>query len=429
MSYFCKTMQTLFLSYDGLTDPLGQSQILPYQEGIAAAGHGVTIISTEKDTSFIKRKDEIQMRIDKADIHWKPIRYTKQPPIVSTILDVWKMKRLAFQLHKERKFDLVHCRSYLTMLVGAALKRKFGVKLIFDLRGFWADERVDGGLWPQGNPLYRMVYKYFKRKEALWMATADRIVSLTEAGAKVMRVWPAFQQNPNMAPKQRDIEVIPCAADFDFFSLVTSEDRTRGRKYLGISEDALVVNYLGSIGTWYLLPEMFKFFKGVLMKRPDAIFLFLTPEPTESIVSKAAEHGIGPEKVIVRYAERNEINTLLSASDVSLCFIKPCFSKLSSSPTKIGELLAKGIPIVANAGVGDVEQILSMVNAGIVLKDFEKDSISAAVDSLLDLLKSRPSQNILREKSKKYFGLKIGIDAYLKLYNSLDTNFSEALPN
>ena len=31
--------------------------------------------------------------------------------------------------------------------VGLSLNKKFGVKFLFDMRGFWADEKADGGAW------------------------------------------------------------------------------------------------------------------------------------------------------------------------------------------------------------------------------------------------------------------------------------------
>ena len=40
--------KALYFSYDGLLDPLGQSQIVPYVSAISAAGHSVTIVSYEK---------------------------------------------------------------------------------------------------------------------------------------------------------------------------------------------------------------------------------------------------------------------------------------------------------------------------------------------------------------------------------------------
>ena len=38
-------MKTLYLSYDGLTDPLGQSQVLPYIMGLGDKGFRFAIIT------------------------------------------------------------------------------------------------------------------------------------------------------------------------------------------------------------------------------------------------------------------------------------------------------------------------------------------------------------------------------------------------
>ena len=77
---------------------------------------------------------------------------------------------------------MVHCRSYIPARVGLALKRRFGVRFLFDMRGFWPDEKVEGNNWNLANPLYAAVYRYFKRLESRLLRGADHIVSLTEAG-------------------------------------------------------------------------------------------------------------------------------------------------------------------------------------------------------------------------------------------------------
>jgi hypothetical protein len=43
--------------------------------------------------------------------------------------------------------DIVHARSHVAALIGALVKRFTGVRLIFDFRGFLADEYVDSGNW------------------------------------------------------------------------------------------------------------------------------------------------------------------------------------------------------------------------------------------------------------------------------------------
>ena len=50
-------------------------------------------------------------------------------------------------------------------MIGLALKIKYGVKFIFDMRGFWADERLDGNIWNRNNILFKQIYQFFKSKE------------------------------------------------------------------------------------------------------------------------------------------------------------------------------------------------------------------------------------------------------------------------
>ena len=160
-----KGKNVLYLSYDGMTDSLGQSQVIPYLAGLAKNGFSFTIISFEKKDRYQKNKDSIKNILDVAGIRWHPLIYTKSPPVLSTLYDYSRMKRTAIALHRQVNYDLVHCRSYIPALAGMALNRKYKLPFIFDMRGFWADERVDGGLWNLNNPIFKFIYRFFKRKE------------------------------------------------------------------------------------------------------------------------------------------------------------------------------------------------------------------------------------------------------------------------
>ena len=148
-----------------MTDQLGQSQVIPYLIGLSEKNYSITILSCEKKGAFEKGKTKIKELLDRHNILWEPLLYTKYPPVLSTIYDISKIKKKADQLSRKTNFDIVHCRSYIAGMVGLTLKKKYQCKFIFDMRGFWADERVDGKLWNLNNPVYKIIYKYFKRKE------------------------------------------------------------------------------------------------------------------------------------------------------------------------------------------------------------------------------------------------------------------------
>ena len=159
----------LYLSYDGLTDPLGQSQILPYIEGLSKEGYTFTVVSFEKPNRFEKLERKIAARCEKSNIDWHPLSYTKNPPVLSTLYDIDKLKRKVDELHKQKSFKLIHCRSYIPCLVALRMKRKYQIPFIFDMRGFWADERVDGKIWNLQSPIYRSIYRFFKSRERAFL--------------------------------------------------------------------------------------------------------------------------------------------------------------------------------------------------------------------------------------------------------------------
>ena len=147
-------MQILYITYDGLTDPLGQSQIIPYLSGLSNAGYKITILSCEKKDKFNKNHETIAAILEKHSISWHYVSYNKRPPIAATLWDLYRLKKTANKLHKENVFKIVHCRSYIASLIGFWLKTKFGIKFIFDMRGFYADERVDGAIWDKNNFIF-----------------------------------------------------------------------------------------------------------------------------------------------------------------------------------------------------------------------------------------------------------------------------------
>src|SRR5205823_11707282 len=83
----------LYISYDGMTDPLGRSQVLPYLAGLSRRGHRITLVSCEKPGQMARDGAEVRRFCQAADIDWQPLRYHKRPAILSSILDVSAMKR------------------------------------------------------------------------------------------------------------------------------------------------------------------------------------------------------------------------------------------------------------------------------------------------------------------------------------------------
>lgn len=401
----------LYISYDGLTDALGQSQVIPYLLGLAEKGHKISVLSTEKEANYLQKKTQIQSILG-GKIAWHHIVYTKKPPLLSTLKDINCLWKKAKELQKTNSFDIVHCRSYIAALIGLRMKKTFKTKFVFDMRGFWADERVDGKIWNLKNPIFNQVYNFFKRKEIDFLNQADATISLTNNAKSKILDW------ENISNQPINIEVIPCCVDIDRFdaSKIEENQKNKLRNELGINENDFVISYLGSIGTWYMLEEMLDFFNRVLLQKPNAKFLFITSENPDYIYTEAKKRNIDKKYFVIQRADYTEVPLYLSLSSFALFFILPVFSKSASSPIKQGEIMSMGIPIICNSGVGDTDFVLNKYQCGVLVNQFNDREYDFAIAQMLE---KKFDKTEIREAAKDFYALKKGIELYHNTYQKV----------
>jgi len=402
--------RVLYLSYDGLTDPLGRSQILPYLVGVAARGHRITLVSCEKPERLAADGKILRELCERSGIDWHPLRFRKRPPVVSSIIDVLQMKLHATVLIRRKGFDLVHCRSYMAGLVGHSLKLRFGVPFLFDMRGFWADERMERGFWPSGNPLFRFAYRCFKQWEAQFFRDADAIVSLTDSARKEVESWPEPRR------PRGPVSVIPCCVDLELFDPANGHARQAGRTRLGLSDDLPIMLYVGSLGPGYVIDAMFGLFRAFRAVRPGARYLFVSNHSRAEILALAQPYGIEPHEIINVAGRRDEMPALIATGDIGVSIIEPTFAAKASCPTKVGEMLAMGVPVVANSAVGDMAEIIGESGAGAVLDRFDDQALAAAIERIEG---ANINRDQVRAAARRWFALDDGVDRYDAIYRSI----------
>ncbi len=232
------------------------------------------------------------------------------------------------------------------------------------------------------------------------------------AAERIIKQWPQYK-------KHMPLRVIPCSADMNLFDSekINSIQKSKFKNELNIQEGDFIISYLGSIGSWYLTDELMNFFKIISDKISAAKFLFISPSEHETIMQAAHRSGLSAHKVITKQATRNEIPALLSFSKYSVFFIKPCYSKQSSSPTKHGEIMAMGIPVITNDGVGDVANIVKTYQSGIVLKELKEKEFDAVANIINE--KAIFNKNTIRNGALAYYSLDNAIEKYKEVYKKI----------
>ena len=391
--------RVLYISYDGMLEPLGQSQVLSYQEHLANSAE-LHLLSFEKaeDWSDESARNALARRIHKAGIHWHPRRYHKRPSALATAYDIMAGIVTGLWIVLRHRIDAVHARSYVAGVIALALKKLTGARFVFDMRGFWADERVDGGLWPRGGRMFRIA-KWFERQ---FLTNADHVISLTHAAVREMEKF------PYLADCMPPVSVIPTCADLSRFR---PQEQDQGGSFM--------LGYVGSAGTWYEFDAVVACFLELRRLKPDARFLIINRNEHDYIRERLLAGCVPLEAVELRAASHEEVPAQIGRMHASVFFIKPLFSKQASAPTKLGELLGCGIPCLANSRVGDMAEILESEQVGVALDDFDPASLRTGLERLLHLVGTEGIDARCVAAARKHFSLAEGVERYAAVYSKL----------
>ncbi len=407
-----KRANILYISYTGLTEPLGQSQILQYLIHLAS-DRQFTLLSFEKRSNWadVNLRQRLIEVTKSAGVKWIPLRYHKRLPALATAFDLLQGLLICLYIVPSRKIDIIHARGYVSSVLALASKKLFRVNYIFDMRGFWADEKIDGGLWAKDSALYRIT-KWFERK---FLTNADVIVSLTHAGVAEMRSYEYLQG------RARNFQVIPTCTNLQIFR---NENNERSADGSSAPDDEFLLGYVGTATLWYLFEPVLDVFAILMKLRPRARLLILNRDlgEHEYILSSLEAHSIPRQRLELKAVAHHEVAMEMQKMHASAFFIKPTFSKKASAPTKLGELLACGIPCLTNAGVGDVDMILEGEGVGVVVRDLSAQSLQDGVEQLLGLVREPKIMQRCRVTAEKHFSLEQGVRAYSRIYESLMAN-------
>ena len=387
----------LYICYQSALEPLTETQVVSYLRGLAASGYRIILLTFEPKAVPHATSEAIRNRLARVGISWRSLRYHKRPTVPATAFDTFIGAAVGVCITWRHGIGLIHARSHVPALMAIAIKTVTRVRVLFDVRGLMAEEYADAGVWKPNGRLFRVT----KRVERLLIARADAINTLTVRGRDFLRA------NYSRELGDKPLSVIPCCVDLRPTDSIPPFDEVR----------PLRMAYVGKFGGWYLDRELMRFVAIARESVPGLRFDVKTQSSAVSVLAALQEHGLADISSVEQIRPEDVIPTLRRTCDVALCFIKPCVSKLASSPTKVGEYLAAGLGLVVNAGIGDLDTLVESERVGVVIHEFSESAYRRALQQLTPLVREKGFRERCVATAAKFLSLeKVGWPRYREMY-------------
>ena len=366
-----------YLSMDPLSSTVGSSQVLAYIERLAHRGVQIDLITFEHAVD-----PELTQRLSGLGVTWRPQRFGLHGPVGG-------LGRVLRAARAVRGASVVHARSDMaaaaTMLAGVD-------RWVWDVRSFWADQKVATGVMPAGSPQVRVM----RRVEGLAARRSTAVIALTASAIDELD----RRHGGVVSSKAR---VVTTCVDLDRFGL---SDPPPG---------LLRVLLAGTLNRYYDVESMFDLVAELRRRRP-VDFVVASPGDTDW------EDELATIEASRVSATPGEMAELISDCHVglSVCRDDAGASLLAAMPTKIGEFLASGRPVVVNPGLVDAAQMLERDGCGIAFGSSLETGVVDAADRLEDLLADPRTPARCRSLAEFHFDLDRGVDALVEVYTALD---------
>ncbi len=373
-----ENLTVAYLSMDPLTSTVGSSQVLAYIERLADRGVEVDLVTFEHTVDRA-----LGERLSGIGVTWRPLRFGMHGPMGG-------LGRVFRAARAVRGAAVVHARSDMaaaaTMLAGAD-------RWVWDVRSFWADQKVATGVMGAGSPQMRVMRWVerlaARRSTAVTTLTASAIDELDRRYGAVV------------SPKAR---VVTTCVDLDRFMVSDPPSGT------------LRVLLAGTLNRYYDVGTMLDLI-AEMRRRGPVEFVVASPAQTDW------EDKLAAVDVRRVSATPGEMAGLVSSCHVglSVCRDDAGSSLLAAMPTKIGEFLAAGRPVVVNPGLVDAAAMLERNGCGVALGSTSATGAAGAAGRLEELLADPGTPARCRSLAEAHFDLNSGIDSLVKVYSALGT--------
>src|SRR6187200_729932 len=98
------SLRSLYICYLSLEDPLVETQVVAYLEGLASRGHTIHLLTFEPRLEA-ERKRSWAADLKRRGIAWRSLRYHKRPSLPATLYDALAGAVVAIGLLRRHRLD------------------------------------------------------------------------------------------------------------------------------------------------------------------------------------------------------------------------------------------------------------------------------------------------------------------------------------
>jgi glycosyltransferase involved in cell wall biosynthesis len=401
----------LYVTVDGILDPLGFSQVARVIEGLAGRGFSYVLLSQERQERLADsaRVATIQARLDAAGIRWVRQAYATGGSLRAIGANMSRLAAAIVESVIRHGIGLIHARGYQAGLAALAAQALRRTPFLFDARGCWIDERLEEGRWFTRASILRAA----RICERQLYSRAAGVVTLTELHADDVR-------KGNYGAPPETVECITTCADFSEFRLY-QDDEPRPRidpEIFSKLRDRRVVALVGSINRSYRVTESIALAHRALKLRDDVHLLILSHQRSE-YQRLLEQQSVPAERVTLADAHHDAMPQWLSLVDFGLLLLTEPAAKRGSMPTKLGEFLAAGVRPIAHGCNEEMGEWVRRAGSGHYLRDVGPASLDAAARWLAESPVERSIAERARETAAAHFSLNHGLDRYEKLLSRM----------
>ena len=161
--------------------------------------------------------------------------------------------------------------------------------------------------------------------------------------------------------------IAPCGVSMSRFENV-KKDRRESRSHLGI-ENKIVFVYLGGLYKWQLIEETVSIFANIYKFEKRSYLLIITNSNVKDCKKKLQDFGVDKKNYGFLSLSGEEVPMYLPVGDFGFLLRENNPVNVVSSPTKTGEYLASGMPIITTKYAGDASEIISKSGCGYIIND------------------------------------------------------------